>query len=114
MNLTITDDAITGQNTTHTARRALGHPHAWHVSWLPGRLLDRDSAITAMVLADIAGSGTRQPGDRLWPHIEGWAAELGLTAPGALALVSQAAEQASGGKHGGPQADPQAGPEAAG
>ena len=28
-------------------------------------------------------------GDRLWPHIQGWAGELGLTAPDAIARISQ-------------------------
>jgi hypothetical protein len=55
------------------------------VSWLPGRLLDRNSAITAMVLADVASTDGVNAGHRLWPHIESWAAELGLTASVALA-----------------------------
>ena len=89
MSLTISDDHISGDRTRHTARPVPGHPRAWEVSWLPGQLLDRTAAITAMVLAEVAGSGAPRPGDRLWPHVEGWAAELGLTAPDALARVSQ-------------------------
>ncbi|MCW2931847.1 MAG: hypothetical protein JWM19_2809, partial [Actinomycetia bacterium] len=53
------------------------------MSWLPGQLLDRNEAITAMVLADLAGPDTVHDGHRLWPHVQGWAAELGLTAPDA-------------------------------
>ena len=52
MTLTITDHAMTSDHTPHTARPAPGHQHAWQVSWLPGRLLDRNTAITAMILAD--------------------------------------------------------------
>lgn len=51
--------------------------------------MDRNTAITSMVIADTAGSGDLHHGHRLWAHVEGWAAELGLTAPAALALVSQ-------------------------
>jgi hypothetical protein len=91
MNLTFTDDTISGDSTRHTARLATGHQHAWEVSWLPGRLLDRNSAITAMVLAEVVGTRVPQAGDRYWPHIEGWAAELGLTAPDALTRISQPA-----------------------
>jgi hypothetical protein len=88
MSLTITDDLITGESTPHTARPVPSHPHAWQVSWLPGRHLDRNSAITAMVLADLAARDPR-PGHRIWPFVQSWAAELGLTAPGAIALAAQ-------------------------
>jgi hypothetical protein len=89
MTLTILDDSISGDHTTHTACLAPGHKDTWHVSWLPGRLMDRNSAITAMVLADVAAAGDVHAGHRLWPHIQGWAAELDLTAPDALAWISQ-------------------------
>ena len=59
------------------------------MSWLPGRILDGTTAVTAMLLADIAGRGDLPAGHRLWPHIQGWAAELGLTGPGAIAAASQ-------------------------
>jgi hypothetical protein len=86
--LTIGDDNMRSDRTGHTARLVPGHRHAWVVSWLPGQHLDRNSAITAMVIADVSGSGGLDRGHRLWPHIEGWAAELGLTAPTALAAVA--------------------------
>ena len=34
---------------------------------------------TAMVLADVAGANDLHEGHRLWPHIQSWAAEFGLT-----------------------------------
>jgi hypothetical protein len=105
MALTINDDAITGEHTSHTARPAPGHPGAWEVSWLPGRLLDRNAAITAMILADIAGTTTPHNEYQRWPHIQGWANELGLTAPDALTRITEG--EASEGKQ-----DPE--PEAAG
>jgi hypothetical protein len=98
---------VTGFRGGLSGRPAPGHPGAWEVSWLPGQLLDRNAAITAMILADIAGSGDLRAGDRRWPHIEGWAAELGLTAPDALARISQPSGRASAEKQ-----DPE--PEAAG
>jgi hypothetical protein len=108
MTLIINDDTITGDRTPHAARRAPGHPGAWEVSWLPGQLLGRNTAITAMVLADIAASGDPHERDRLWPHIEGWAAELGLTAPDALTRISQPPDRTSGEKHGDTEAEPEA------
>ncbi len=89
MSLSIQDESISSDNTRHTARLAPGRERAWQVSWLPGRLMDRNSAITAMVLADVAGTDDLHAGHRLWPHIEGWAAELGLSAPDALSWASQ-------------------------
>jgi hypothetical protein len=95
MPLTITTDLITGDHTTHAARPLPGHPHAWQVTWLPGRLLDRNSAITAMVLAEAAARGPH-PGHRLWPHIHSWAAELDLTAPQAIAIACQPPGKSAG------------------
>ena len=89
MILTITDHAITSDHTPHTARPAPGHQHAWQVSWLPGRLMDGNTATTAMMLADKAAAPGLHAGHRLWPHIQGWAAELGLTAPDAITLASE-------------------------
>src|SRR5262249_40228413 len=109
MALTITDDSISGDYTSHTARQVSGDQRAWTVSWLPGQLLDRNSAITAMILAEVAEASAPQPGDRLMPHIDGWAAELGLTAPDALARVSAPSGCTSAGKDGAEVADPEAG-----
>ena len=89
MTLTINDTTITSDQNPHTARLAPGCQHIWQASWLPGEVLDRNSAITAMLLADIAGQGDLHAGHRLWPHIESWAAELGLTGPDAIARASQ-------------------------
>ena len=51
MTLRIDDAAMSSDRTAHTARHAPGRD-GWEVSWLPGQILDRNSAITAMVLAD--------------------------------------------------------------
>ncbi len=78
------------------------------MSWLPGQLLDRTSAITAMALAEAAGTRAPQAGDRYWPHIEGWAAALGLTARDALTRISQPAGSISTQRHGVTEAEPEA------
>ncbi len=59
------------------------------MSWLPGQVLDRNTAITAMILADTAADERVREGHRIWPHIQGWAAELGLTGPQAVAAAAQ-------------------------
>ncbi len=38
------------------------------VTWLPGQALDRNTAITAMILADVAAKDDLHEGHRLWPH----------------------------------------------
>jgi hypothetical protein len=86
--LTINDTAMSSDRTAHTARQAADR-NGWEVSWLPGQTLDRNSAISAMVLADTAAEQDLHEGHRLWPHIQGWAEELGLSAPDAIAQASQ-------------------------
>ena len=88
MTLTITGTTMTSDHTAHTARQAPGR-NAWKVSWLPGQALDRNTAITAMTLAEVAAEDDLHEGHRLWPHIQGWAAELGLTGPDAIARATQ-------------------------
>ena len=74
-------------------RPSPGGIHAWEVSWLPGRHLDRNRPSPPW------SSPTSPPADmhdrhRLWPHVEGWAAELGLTAPDALSLTAARPDRA--------------------
>jgi hypothetical protein len=88
MTLTISDTAMTSDRSHRKARRSPDR-NGWEVSWLPGRLLDRNTAITAMTLADTAAEHDLHDKHPLWPHIESWAAELGLTAPEAIAKASQ-------------------------
>jgi hypothetical protein len=95
MALTILDDSMSSDRTTHRARLMPGRAHLWEVSWLPGQRLDRNGAITAMVLADLAGPGDLRPGDRQWTFAEGWADELGLHADEAVKLISQPSAERS-------------------
>jgi hypothetical protein len=90
MAVTITDTIMRSDRTAHTADCAQSPPSgalAWQVTWLPGRNLTRNQAVTAMTLADAVGGGL-EPGDRLWPFIDGWAEELGLTGPNAVVRAS--------------------------
>src|SRR5690242_18273503 len=89
MSLTINDDTMTSDQSPHTARQAPGHRHGREVSWLPGQILDRDTAITAMILADIAATGDIHPDHRLWPAVQSWSADVGLTGPDAITRASQ-------------------------
>ena len=88
MTLTINDATMTSDQTAHTARRSPDQ-NSWAVSWLPGQILDRNTAITAMTLADTTARADLHEGHRLWPFVQGWAEELGLTAPDAIARASQ-------------------------
>lgn len=86
MPVTIHDRTMTSDRTPHTARLAPGTHHHWEVSWLPERRLTRNQAITAMTLAEACG--TTAPPERLRPHIQGWAGELGITADHAITRIS--------------------------
>jgi hypothetical protein len=88
MTLTIHDTAMTSDQTAHVARQAPSR-NGWEVSWLPGQVLDRNGAITAMTLADTVAEEDLREGHRLWLHVQSWAAELGLTGPEAVATASQ-------------------------
>jgi hypothetical protein len=89
MAVNILDDSMSSDRTTHSARLMPGRAHLWEVSWLPGHRLDRNRAITAMVLADLAGPGDLRPGDRQWIFAKGWADELGIRADDAIERISQ-------------------------
>jgi len=109
MGLTIPPPAITSDYTRHIARPA---PDADHLREVPrplGRRLSRDSAITAMVIADPPSPGDLDGGHWLWPHVEDLAAELALTAPEALTQIADPPRWANTYKSGAPDR-----PEAAG
>ena len=88
MTVTITDTTMTSDRSGCTARRSPDR-NGWEVSWLPGQILDRNTAITAMTLAETAAEHDLHDRHPLLPHVESWAAELGLTAPEAIAKASQ-------------------------
>lgn len=61
-----------------TPARCIRTPDGWAVSWIPGRWLDRNGAITSITIAEFIAEGVT-PGHRLWPHVLSWLAEIGLT-----------------------------------
>lgn len=107
MALNILDGSITSDQTGHTARRVANDEHAWAVPWLAGRSVNRNSAITAMLLAGLTGPGGMRTGHKLWGHVEGRAAELGLTAQDVLAQAAGAPGRTSADERALP-ADPEA------
>jgi hypothetical protein len=88
MTLTISDTTMTSDCRLHTAR-CVPDRNGWEVSWLPGQFLDRNTAVTAMTLADTATEHDLHDRHLLLPHVESWAEGLGLTAAEAIARASQ-------------------------
>jgi len=83
----ITNTSMSSAATPHTAT---AKDEGWEVSWLPGRTLTRNEATTAMVIANIVGSsGVGHSDDRIWPHLDNWAAGLGLSGPDAVMRASE-------------------------
>jgi len=83
----ITDTHMTSPDTPHTAAAIGG---GWEVTWLPGRTLDRNQAITAMTIADtVGGRGVGLSDDPTWSFLDNWAAELGLSGPEAVVRASE-------------------------
>lgn len=99
MSTKITDTGMTSDVTRHTATAwpVPGEPTLWSVTWLPGRALTRDQAVTAMTVAEMVAeraSILADPSAELWWHVDGWAAELGLSAADAVAMASASPEDA--------------------
>lgn len=86
MAMTITDDRMTS-DTPHRAARNPEHQGVWGVSWLLGRTLTRNQAITAMTLAETVATGDLTS-ERTWLFIDGWAEELGLAGATAVGYIS--------------------------
>jgi hypothetical protein len=85
----ISDTEMSSDVTRHTARAADGGGST--VSWLPGRTLTQSQAVTAMTIAEVVrahADDLADNGSRWWLHIDGWAAELGITRPHAVAEAS--------------------------
>lgn len=57
------------------------------------RLSLAPTSTPAMVLADVIATDDVHAGHRLWSHIESWAAELGPTAPNALAQAGRVSSE---------------------
>jgi hypothetical protein len=108
--LTITDTSMVSDTTPHTAELVkLPSPltgYSWQVTWLPGRHLHRNEAISAMTLAEMLTERAHilaDPASRLWWHIDGYAEELGLSRAEAVAMASASPEDIQDGPTGADQ-----------
>jgi hypothetical protein len=87
MVVTVTDGRMTSDATPHYAELARLAGEGWRVSWLPDRLLSRNDATTAMVLAEYVDAGISEPMATDWPLVDGLAAELGLSGTEVVTMV---------------------------
>jgi hypothetical protein len=56
----------------------------------PGELLAQTNGLLVNSrVDDLVGEQDLHEGHRLWPHVQSWAAELGLTAPDAIERATQ-------------------------
>jgi hypothetical protein len=89
MSLRMSEELIASTETPHVAwwnpDAAADGRGAWVVSWLPQRLLTKEQALAAMMVADTVAKGATPYDQR---DIESWAAELGLTVPEAVARLT--------------------------
>jgi len=96
----ITGFEMSSDVTRHTARfddhAAADGNGAWIVTWLLGRLLTKNQAVTAMTIAEAVYMHADELMDNAhpwWGHIDAWAAELGLKGPHAVAEASLPPEE---------------------
>lgn len=89
MAIKISEAEMTSDITRHTATHV---DDGWTVTWLPGRTLTQNEAITAMTIAEMVIERAHILADqssKLWWHMDGWAEELGVTTAFAVARASQ-------------------------
>jgi hypothetical protein len=93
--LTITDRVMRSPYTRHTATAwpVPGEPTLWAVTWLPGRNLTQTQAQAAMHIAETVGRIPADAQPETWTkgvreHLDTWAAAIGLSAPDAVAWVT--------------------------
>ncbi|WP_194819308.1 hypothetical protein [Nocardia sp. XZ_19_385] len=95
MSIKVNRNRMWSETTPHQAVRMYAAMDEWGVSWLPSRLLTRNQATTAMVIAETVskvesqrfpgGTSLDQPASvrangygQEWKWIEQWADEIGL------------------------------------
>jgi hypothetical protein len=79
----VSSSIMTSDMTRHIARCVGGD--RWVVSWLPGRTLSGQQAVTAMKLAS---RGDREPTEAEWAVLDTMALELGLTGREAVFMIA--------------------------
>ena len=81
----VSASTMTSDETTHMARCVGGD--RWVVSWLPGRTLSGQQAVTAMTIATTVATHD-VPTGAAWEMLDDLALELGLTAREAVFMVA--------------------------
>jgi hypothetical protein len=92
MAIKITDAEMTSDDTRHAAKAT---EDGWAVSWLPGRSLTQNQAVTAMTVAEaviVHADELTDTASRWWLHIGQWATELGISGTYAVAEASLSPE----------------------
>ncbi|MGV9662172.1 hypothetical protein ACWDUL_25220 [Nocardia niigatensis] len=80
----VSESMMTSDLTAHIARCVGGD--RWVVSWLPGRTLSGQQAVTAMTIASTVSE--QEPTQTEWAMLDGLALALGLTAREAIGMVA--------------------------
>lgn len=98
MAMNITDGMMTSDQTEHWASRDAFEASRWWVTWLPNaQVCDRNQAITAMTLCEIAAQMKADGGHHLdhpqWPLFCDLAGELGMAGLDALGMVDKPLER---------------------
>ena len=97
MSMNITAGMMTSDQTEHWAYRDAMEQSWWWVTWLPkAQVCDRNQAITAMTLCEIAAQMRASGGHHLdhpqWPLFCDLAGELGMAGLDALGMVDKPLE----------------------
>ncbi|WP_028476490.1 hypothetical protein [Nocardia sp. CNY236] len=82
----VSASTMTSDETTHMARCVGGD--RWVVTWLPGRTLTGQQAVTAMTIASTVASSPASSAEE-WAVLDDLALELGLTANEAVFMVAE-------------------------
>jgi hypothetical protein len=83
----VSASTMTSDETTHMARCVGGD--RWVVSWLPGRTLTGQQAVTAMTIAITVATTHDVPAGAEWAMLDDLALDLGLTAREAVFMVAE-------------------------
>lgn len=87
MSVQLSDTAMTSEITRHRAEPA--ETGLWRVSWLP-RPVDRNRAITALLVAEHVEVGADNPDHPDWHLVQAFAEELGLDPAEAVRMIQAA------------------------
>jgi hypothetical protein len=84
VSILLTPTGIVSDATVHAARLSdEGWGEGWEVTWLPGHVLSRNQAFTAVAIAELAAATPQHarddPAATFWTLLNDWAIEVCLT-----------------------------------